>query len=279
MLEKIKRLIWLWIQCIKAMPNITIVVPFFIYAILQIFILYTLVNFVHSPFSGLLIPLIRNLFGEPALHYPIFFYILAPLYSQINIFLSGFLGIIVVGTATHLFALNFKNYKPGLSQAFKMTIPKYGELFVIWIIESVLTLLMIIGFPLVIDLIFQPEYMVGRIIEFVGLFFGIAMASVFAYTTALIVLAKKTIIESLALTFIIFKKDTFTTVMLVAIPTLLYFPINYLTGKAIVLIPKFSPEIIATLLSIGILISFFSSYFQIGTITRFYLLLIERKKR
>ena len=105
------------------------------------------------------------------------------------------------------------------------------------------------------------------------------MASVFAYTTVSIVLAKKTIMESLSLTYFIFKKDTFTTVMLVAIPTFLYFPINYLTGKSIVLIPKFSPEIIATLLSIGIIISFFSSYFQIGTITRFYLLLIERKKR
>ena len=279
MVENIKRLIWLWIQCIKSMKNLTTLVPFLVYAIIQAFILYSLVNFVHSPFANILIPLIRKLFGELALHYPTFFHILTPLYSQINTVLSGVLGIIVVGMATHLFALNFRNRNTNIGQAFKITIPKYGSLFIVWIIESILTLIMIIGFPQLINILFQPGYYFSRIIGFAGLFLGITVTSIFAYTTVLIVLAQKKLFESISLTYLIFRKNMSTSLLLVAVPTLLYFPINYLSGKSVILITKFSPEIMATILGIGILISSFSSYFQIGTITRFYLLLIEKRKR
>lgn len=278
MIGKFKRLIWLWTQCFKSMRNLKTFVPFFLYAILQIFLVYALVNFSHSPFSNLLIPIIRKFFGEPALHYPNFFYIMAPLYNQINLLISGLLGIIVIGVATHLFGVKIREDKLSLSNALKATMPKYGVLLIIWIIESALTLAMIIGVPQVLNNLLQPDYTLSRIINLAGFLLGIGVASVFAYTTMLIVLDDQKLIHTISQTFLIFKKNMFTSFLLVAVPTFFYFPISYILKETDLLISKFSPEIVVVVLGTGIFISFLSSYFQIGTITQFYIFINEKKK-
>ena len=278
MIEKFKRLIWLWMQCFRSMRNFRTFIPFILYAMLQGFVLYSLVNFVNAPFSNILIPLIRELFGESALHYPSFFFILSPLYNQINIVLSGFLGIVIIGMATHIFAVNFRANRPTLGQALKETMPKYGVLFIIWILESALSLAMIIGVPQILNELLQPEYRISRLIEMGGLLLGIIIGAIFAYTSALIILDRQKLLRSISQTFMIFKRNAFTTFFLIAVPTFFYFPISYLSRKTDLLISKFSPEIIAGLLGTGIFISLLLSYFQIGSITRFYLLQTEKKK-
>jgi len=275
---KFKRLIWLWMQCFKSMRSVQTFVPFLLYAIIQTLLLYSLLNFSKPPFSSLFVPIIQSLFGEPALHYPNFFMVLSPLYSQINIILSGLIGIVIIGMATYIFAGTFNGERNGLGQSFKITLPKYGILFIIWIIETAFILVMIIGVPQILNSLLQPSYRLSRIFELVGLLLAIVVASIFAYTTVLIILDKQKLFQSIAKTFLIFKKNAVTSFFLVALPTLLYFPINYLTKKAPILVTKFSPEIIVILLGTGIVISFFSSYFMIGSITRFYLLLSESKR-
>jgi hypothetical protein len=275
---KFKRLIWLWMQCFNSMKNVMTFVPFFLYAILQLILLFSLTNFSQGPFSKIFVPIINKLFGEPALHYPNFYLILSPFYSQINIVLSGLIGIIIIGMATYLFAGTFNGEKHGFGQSLKKTLPRYGLLFIIWIIETALTLLMIIGIPLLLKNFFQPDYRLGQIFEMVGLLFAILTASVFAFTTVLIILEKQKLFQAIAKTFVLFKRNAVTTFFLIAVPALLYFPINYLTRKAPVLITKNSPEIIVTILAAGIFVSFISSYFQIGAITRFYLLLNQSRK-
>ena len=188
---KFKRLFWLWIQCFKSMRNFKIFAPFLIYTILQAVLLYSLINFSKPPFSSVLVPLIRDIFGEQALHYPNFYIILTPLYSQINVILSGIFGIIFVGMATKLFAGNFQNHKTSLGEAFKTAMGKYGILFLIWVVVTVLTLLLIIGLPFLLKEFLQPQYLLGRIFDLVGLLFAIILSSMFAYSTVLIVLERK----------------------------------------------------------------------------------------
>ena len=277
-MKKLKRLFWLWIQCFKSMRNVKTFAPFLIYAILQVALLYSLINFSQSPFSSLLVPIIRKIFGEPALHYPNFYMILTSLYSQINIMLSGIFGIVFVGMATHLFALNFKDKKTSLGEAFKTTMSKYLILFLIWVVASVLMLLMIIGLPFVLKEFLQPQYLLGRIFDIVGLLFGIIVSAMFAYSTVLVVLERKKFSQAISNTFSIFFKNSGTSFFLVAVPTAFYFPISYLSRRIDILFSKFSPESMVTVLAIGIFIAFLSSYFQVGSVTRFYLLLKETKR-
>ena len=278
MIGKLKRLIWLWSQCFKSMRNVKTVTPFLIYAILQIVLLYSLSNFSQKPFSSLLVPIIQKTFGDPALHYPNFYVVLTSMFSQINIILSGSVGIIFVGMATHLFALNFKDRKTNLGDAFKSTITNYLVLFLIWILVTALTFLMIMGLPIILKKFFQPEYFLGRIFDMVGLLFGIIITSMFAYTTVLVILDRKKLAQALSNTFSIFFTNAGTSFFLIAVPTAFYFPISYLTRRIDLIFSKFSPETIVTILALGIVITFITSYFQVGSITRFYLLLNERKR-
>lgn len=278
MIGKLKRLFWLWVQCFKSMRNVSTLSPFLIYAIMQVLLLYSLTNFSQSPFSNVLVPIVQKTFGEAALHYPNFYLILTSMFSQINIILSGSIGIIFVGMATHLFALNFKDSKTSFGEAFKMTITKYVVLFLIWVIVSALTFLMIIGLPATLKQFFQNEYLLGRIFDFVGLLFGIIVTSMFSYTTVLVVLERKKLLQVISNTFSIFIKNPGTSFFLIAIPTVFYFPVSYLSRRIDLIFEKFSPEAIVTILAIGIVITFFSSYFQVGSITRFYLLLNEPKR-
>jgi hypothetical protein len=278
MVGKFKRLFWLWIQCIISMRKVITLMPFLIYAILQIFLLYSLTHFSQSPFSSVLVPIVQKTFGEPALHYPNFYLVLTSMFSQINIILSGSIGIIFVGMATYIFALNFRNNEIHFSEAFKITITKYVVLFLIWVIVSALSFLMIMGLPIILKKFFSQEYFLGRIFDLVGLLLGIVVTSMFSYTTVLVVLERKKILEVILNTFSIFFKNPGTSFFLIAIPTVFYFPISYLSRRIDLILTRLSPESIVTILAIGIFITFISSYFQVGSITRFYLLLNEPRK-
>lgn len=278
MMENVKRLFWLWQQCFKSMKNMKTFIPFVIYALLQGVLLYSLVNFIKSPFSGLFIPLIRKIFGEPALHYPNFFYVITPFFNQINLIIGGLIGVIIIAMATIIFTKNFRNESAGIGESISISFSKYISLFIVWIIESVLTITIIVGIPMLLNKFLQPEYRVSQIIEFGSLILGILVASIFAFTTILIVVDGEKFGRSLSRTFLIFRNNIITTFMLVAVPTLIYFPVSYLSKKTNILISKFSPEIMVVILSTGILITLFTSYFQIGSITRFYLLLTEKRR-
>lgn len=273
---KLKRLFWVWVQSLKSMKKVKTFVPFAIYAILQFLILFMLTNFTQMPFAKILIPIIKKMFGEPALHYPNFFMVLSTIYNQINIIMSGLIGILIIGIATHLFSANYQNENLNIGTATKFTLSKYGTLIAIWFVEMVLSLLMIIGVPQLMNKFLQPEYMVTRFIELGGFLLGVLVASIFAYSTMVVIIEGGKFVRAIIKTIMIFKSNAITTFLLVAIPTFIYYPINLLLRKSGLLISKFSPEIIVFLLGFGVIVMFFTNYIQIGSLTRFYLLQNER---
>ncbi|MBN2009287.1 hypothetical protein JW960_08065 [candidate division KSB1 bacterium] len=278
MFDGVKRIFWLWGQCFKSMGRVSTFVPFVLYALVQLGVLISLINFINPPFANIYIPIIKKFFNAAALHYPTFYVFVAPLFNQINLVLSGIIGIVLIAMATKLFAQKFRDEAGAFGEATGTSFKKYGSLFVVWLIETVLTLVIIIGLPTLLKKIFDPDYRMMQIFEFAGLLLGILVASLFAYTTALIVLDNQSIGESLSKTLKIFSRYSFTSYVIVAVPTLAYFPLSFILRKVDFLITKFSPEMITTLLGFGILLTFFTSYLQIGSITRFYLLVTERKR-
>lgn len=278
MMGKVRRLLFVWGQCFRSMKNGSTYVPFLIYAMVQVLLLYALNNFARSPFSYVLVPLVRRLFGEPALHYPNYYLVFSSLYSQLNIVLSGLVGIVIIGAATYIFAAGFAGRKVSVGQALRTTMQKYGILFIAWLMVSVAVFAVILGLPYVLMRLLQPDYMVGRIIDLLGLLMGILTASIFSYTSALIILDNQKLLKTMSTTIAIFKRNAITTFVLVAIPTLLYFPISYLCRRIDLILSKFSAEMVVVLLGIGIMITFIAGYIQTSSITRFYLLLTEKRK-
>jgi hypothetical protein len=278
MFDAVKRIFWLWGESFKSMGRVSTFVPFIIYAFIQFGILVSLVNFINPPFAGFYVAMIKKLFNEAALHYPAFYYIISPMFNQINMIISGFIGIIIISLATQLFARQYRNRDSEIGTAIGVSFQKYGALLVVWIIETALTLLIIIGLPLLLNKIFVPSYTVSRVFELIGLLTGIVVSSMFAYTTALIVLDNQSIGGGISKTLAIFGKHSFISYVIVAVPTLAYFPLSFVLRKVDLIITKFSPEMITTLLAVGIVLTIFTSYVQIGSITRFYLSITERKR-
>jgi len=260
------------------MRNVKTFSPFLIYAMLQLVLLYLLVNFNKPPFSSVLVPLIQQVFGEPALHYPNFYIIISPLYSQMNIILSGMIGIIFVGMATLIFASNFKHHQISLGKAFQTTTTNYVVLFLIWVVVTAITLLIIVGLPYVLKQFLNPDYMIGRVFDALGLLLGIIVSAMFAYTTALVVLEQQKFFHAVSNTFSIFFGNAGTSFFLIAVPTAFYLPITFLSRRIDLLFSKFSPEAAVTVLTVGIFITVLSSYFQVGSITRFFLLMNESNR-
>lgn len=260
-----------WKSSFEAMKSLSTFVPFLIYAGFQGLLLVSLVYFVYPPFSAIWVPLTRALFGDRALHYPNNYIVLAPLFDWSNVVLSGLVGALVVGVATYLFGMRYNAGKPDVRVGIRRTIHKYFMLFGVWAVETALILIAVVVAPLAIGKMFNLGYTQGRMVEYAGLVLAVGVGALFAYTTALIVLSGKGLFTSIKESVSLFARNPLATLLLVAVPTAVRFPFEYLSGKAPVLISRFSPEIMIAVLSAGIFVSFFANYVLVGSVTFYFL--------
>ncbi|MCD6166242.1 hypothetical protein J7K19_06010 [bacterium] len=267
-----------WKRCFQSIRHAKTFLPFVGYAVLQFVLLLVLVYFTYPPFASFLIPVVRKLYGEAALHYPNNFLVLPSLYAQFNLVLSGIVGIVVIGIATKMFEMIFKGSAPQLKSGVNATFPRYGQLFVVWLVETVFILLFVVGLPLLLRKHAIENYQLARVVRLGCMFLGILVGALFAYTSALIILDRKGIFGSIARSLSIFRENAISTFFLIAIPTLLYFPINYVSQQSRFLVTKFNPEIVGFVLAIGILVSLIANYLMVGTVTMFYLWVTGRRE-
>ncbi len=271
-LEKANLFFWAWVQSARSAKNLKLFVPFLFYGVLQGVILTILVYFAYPPFSAILVPLFRRLFGPVALHYPQCMIILPDMFHRADLILSGIIGVGVIGVATQLFATRFNGEKPRLKEGVRRVLPLYGILFLIWILETALVFGFVVGLP---HLLTGITPLGGGFLRVLSTLFGIIVGAAFAYTSVLVVWEGKSLGKALKGSFSLFGQNTFSSFFLVAIPTGLHLPFNWVLGKGNFLVSKFTPEIICWLLVLYIGFSILTNYFLIGPITGFYLLVKE----
>ncbi len=264
-----------WKNSVQSLKQAQILVLFFGYAILQIIILLSLIFFAYAPLSGLYVPMIQKLFGEPALHYPNNYLVLPTLFTWANIILSGLIGILIVGAGTDLFAAKFTQKQVTIGMGFRDTLPKYLFLFIAWFIETLIVTLILIGTPILLAKL-MPEVQ-GIVTQSITTFLALFFSAMFAYTTALIILEKKGAIAAVAKSLSLFGKFPVISFLLIALPNIIKMPLELLSGKTQFLIAKFNPEIIGIILGLSIIISIFANYFLVGTVTRFFISLKDKK--
>ncbi len=271
-LEKANLFLWAWVQSAKSAKNLKLFTPFLLYGVLQGAVLTALVYFAYPPFSAILVPLLRRFFGPAALHYPQSMIILPDMFHRIDLILSGIIGVGVIGVATQMFATRFNGEKPQLKRGIRRVLPLYGILFLIWVLETALVLGFVVGLPHLLAGIIPLE---SRFLRVLSTLLGIIVGAAFAYTSVLVVWEGKGIGKALKGSFSLFGQNTFSSFFLVAIPTGLHLPFDWVLGKGNFLVSKFTPEIIGWLLILYIGFSILTNYFLIGPITGFYLLVKE----
>lgn len=243
------------------------------YAALQIVFIFVLMFYAYPPFSSFLIPVMQKFFGEPALHYPNNFLVLPTMFFWVNLLLSGFVGIVLVGSTTHLFSNNYAQKSVNVGNGLRTILPSYSILFVVWLVETVMLLGVFLGVPLLLGKIAFFANRGNLTTQLVTSFVAISVGALFVYTTALIVLEKRGPLNAIARSLSLFAKYPVITILLIAVPNFMRMPVDLLSGKTQFLIGKFNPEMVGIVLILSILISVFANFFLVGTVTRYFLFL------
>jgi hypothetical protein len=204
------------------------------------------------------------MYGEAILHYPNHFIVLPQLFDNLNIILSGVVGILVIGSATLLF------FASGNRQPLKMSLnpvwKRYFHLIVAWLGETALILLVVLGFGWWASK--APStgtYM--TVFRVIGV---VSVSAIFAFTTALILIERKPFWTALPQSVKIFTRYALLTLLLVGFPVLLQLPVQFILVNTATIVRKVNPEIIAFVIAAGVFVSIFSNYFVVGTITHLY---------
>jgi hypothetical protein len=220
----------------------------------------------------------KRLFGEPALHYPNNFLVLPSLFFWMNLLLSGFVGILLVSATTDLFSKAFTLKTVNIGSGLKNVLPVYAVLLLVWFVETGVLLGVFFGVP---SLLKEISFFANRgplttqlATSFVAVFFG----ALFVYTTALVVIERAGPFGAIGKSLSLFGKYPIITLSLFAIPNFMRMPIDMLSGRSQFLISQFNPEIIAVVMILSIGVSIFTNFFLIGTVTKYFLLLKDRKK-
>jgi len=271
-LLKMKQFFEVWKDCLKSIKQFRLFTPLVLFAVFQVIALLVLNNFYRPPFNTIIVPIITKFFNESFIHYPNYYIIMPFLFNNLNILLGGLFGIIFLSTTTLLFASHIQKKDLKFSSHVKQVFPKYGLLFLLWLIESIFVLTIIIGAPIILRNYFTVGYTEFRIFQLCFFLFGLFVASLFAYTTAAVVLDNHKLKSALSTSFKLFVKNTSASFLFVAIPNIIIWPFSYVAGKTQFILQKFNPEMVMVLIGVTIFVSIFANFFLIGTLTQFYLL-------
>jgi hypothetical protein len=272
LVARINTLLWTWIQSLRSAKRISLFFPFLLFALLQSGLLLLLLSFHLRPISGLLIPLIRWLSQEAALHYPQFYFFLPGLFSKMNGWLlNPIIGWLFVGAATLMFAGWYRGRPVATGSALGGALRRIVPLFAVGLVEWLVVRVVMRLFGLLSTSVWHWGTQSPRMLMLVGFFVNIIFIVPFAYTSAEVVLAERGIVGSLRRSFGLARRNFGLTYILFAIPSLLTLAMNIILRDAPIIVTRSSPNMIVVLLSINIFITLGVNFLIVGGLTALYL--------
>lgn len=262
--SKVGLLFWSWKETFAALRRPVVLLPFLIYAAVQLFLVAGLVFFMYPPFSFVFLPLLHWLGGEAALHYPNYFLGLPQAFDLLNLGLSGVLGIGVVGLATLLFTANER--KTTLGMRIKSVRARYVHLFGAWLVETALSLVVIYGCAAWAA--GSPD--LAKYLSVARVLGVILVSALLGFTSVLIMLERQSFATAIVTSLRHCARYGVLAFVVVGLPSLLQLPIQFLLSKSAVIVQKLNPEIIVAVVSGGIFAGMISNFLIIGALTNLY---------
>jgi len=227
----------------------TVIVPFFITALIQTTALYILYLAPQRPVTFLLGPPIKVFFGNQYLHYPLNFVLLPRIFNYAEIAINGILGMLMTAIGVGMIS----DTKGGERASFLINglhaLKRYFALFAIWL----LTFGIVTGISKVLTLVLRPTFgALGFAILIFYFLLTVILNLLFVYSIFLIIIKKKSLITAIREGILTLGRLFVPTLLLVIIPTLLYLPIVILKSKTVFLINNVFPESVLVVLYSGI---------------------------
>ncbi len=239
--------------------------PFAVFAAFEFVSLITIYLAPRMPLKLLLGPVIRSLWGEKFLHYPVNFILMPKLVSLARVCLTVFIGSLLTGVATLLVYNIYKGIKIDLKNIFKLALKKYISLFAIVLLFTLLFYLLDKITPKILVKYFSsghskllflgPKIWLGPILMAFNFTLGVIIQSAFIYAIPVLMIEKESLTKAILKSLILFKKLFLKTLILIGLPMLIYIPISILQTNSAFLIVKLFPESVFLMSTFSLIIN------------------------
>ncbi len=254
--ENPRSIIKIYSQAIQSLKNTPkILLPFVIFAGIELFALLLLFLSPRAPLRPLFGPPIATIWGERFLHYPDNFFLLLKLESISRMFWSISVGSLLTGIAVAML------YKKPLSSAYK----KYAALFLTVLIltalfyfSSKIAAVLLVKYFLAghKTLIFlKPAYWLGPMLFGIRFLLAILIQAAFTYAIPIIIATEVKFFKAIFRSFVFLKNNFLATILLVGLPMLIAVPLLVLGSNPFLLMDRLFPEAILLLAIVGIIVN------------------------
>jgi hypothetical protein len=264
---------WAWKSTLRSSMRPAIWLPFLLIAVCELAALGALLSFHRPGIMPLVVPLLHALAGERATHYPEFFFYLPNVYSRIVLVLSVLVASPLIGAATLFFARGFGvENEPRVWNRVARTVPTLIVLAAVpaAALYGVSALSNFVPLDLVRSSVFVRWSVRG------GLLLAVVLIQSFmAYSTAWVVLEGHRILPALRDSIRVTVRTFLPTLIVVGVPILLLFPLNYLSRRVDLFATKLTPEGVAAVLVMSIALEIPLGFLLVGAITRLFVWRME----
>ena len=266
MIDLLLRYMKCWEEALAMLRSPSVLGPFFIFAALQFLVLVCLTLFYVSPLSVVMVPVVKLLGGEEALHYPMHMILLPQMYHQVYLPLAILVGFALFGWAVSLMVDYYERAGvdiPGLKRRPTASmIPSLVALGLIYVgvITAVQLAFNYIGSTL-------PVGLAALLVSVVGVALVLAVQALLIYSVFFLVTRTSNPLEAVGLSARYGLKHPGLTVMIVLTVLLIHLPVDFLSARADKIALKFDPQLVVVLLSVGIVFEILTNFFLFASTT------------
>lgn len=271
-MEKLNFLIGSYIGTIKAMFRPRLWLPFLLYAILSLVVLWVF----SKPFMPVLGPIVANISefitgSERVVHYPDNYILLPMTYGWASIVLSVFVEVLLVGAAFIMFAGYYQAEPVGFGASIRDASRKYLQIFLLWLILSAIFIVLLTFVPRLFEPLIEGSRKRALVFN-VGLKMsaGVVVTAMLMYVLPAILIDGERFFAAIGISIRTFFKNVISSYIIAAVPVLISLPFSSALDFPLAITTKFSPELVLYTLAGGVIANMIASFVFASTVLRFY---------
>ncbi len=257
----------LW-RTLRRMGSARLWTPWLVLGLVQALVLAALTAFARPWLAWVLAPLVRAGAGEAALHYPDFFRALPLLYDRADLVVAALVGSIATGWSVTLFASDWRGARVAVGEGWFRVAPRSLALVLVQLPFNVLAF----GLSVAIGHLLAGRVgMTLRAGQAAGLAAMVVLQALFLYLPAVVVLERRGLGAAFAALPRTWARG-FWAALVVGVAALLpLLPLDFLGRRTNLLVERGTPELVAGLVVLDLLVGLLVSFLLAGSSTLVFL--------
>ncbi|MEK6564637.1 MAG: hypothetical protein AABZ65_06390 [Candidatus Omnitrophota bacterium] len=242
-----------WKETIRVFgQNRGILLPFILVGLVDVFLLLIIYLAPQPPLSALLGPPIKVFWGERFLHYPLNLFLIPRLFDIAHIISTALIGVLMTGAAVKMLEEAHGGLRPGLGRGIAKSLRVYLKLLVIWLVMFGLVSAVFKILPVIFHF---KQRAASFMVLGAGFLISTLIQALFIYAIPAVIIEERKIFPAIKRSVSFCLGALLPTLVLVALPTIIYIPMLILKSKLSFLMSKIFPEAVLIFIVSGIVIS------------------------